>query len=324
MSSLSIDLRNSFLAGIYVVFGCISSIILAFVILIHFKYAKFRQNQYSIILACLFCEIVLPLHYLSNGLRGLITGRKREINGLCIADATILDLAVSTLLFYNIFTMLFIFFNKLPPQLDSHIKSKESRVIYYTNSTWNKNAYKYLHMLSIGFGICHCLLFFFSQSYGITNFGGCFMKQNYSPYFIPLGIPLLVYIIISIIYMIINSKKKYYRKFPTLKNFSIYVCLTSFCWSFIFLRYFIKIELMAGYNSMSFTAELISAIVIIYIRISNWYVQAILKQGDSNNKFIQAFLIFFCMDDGSADVEHYERRTSIKLNSLTGEFNINY
>jgi hypothetical protein len=246
----------------------------------------------------------------------------QELDTLCIIDATLLDFSIATLLTYNTLTLFSLVFNLLPSQLESKI-SKIGIRPYHKISFLGKYIYVILHTLAIACGIFHAVLFYITNSYGITYFGDCFILQDYSLYFIAIGTLLCCYSVMTMVYLFMNVKRMYYIKFPTLKSLPSYCLVTCICWCWNLIRYFVNSDHIEGYNSILLTAKLISLVFVIYIRISNSYIQTVLKQGDSSNRFFQAFLIFFCMDDNNVDVESYERRATIKLHALSGEFNIN-
>ena len=126
--------------------------------------------------------------------------------------------------------------------------------------------------------------------------------------------------ILTCVYLYMNYKYKYYSKFPTLKNYSLYCFSLSICWGCYLVRFFLKNKEVEAYNAINLTGQLVSVLVIIYFRISNSYIQTVLEQGDSRNKFVQAFLILICMDDEKLDLEEFERRASIKLTVFNAKY----
>jgi len=316
----SVNLHNTLIASIYLTFGGISFIVLSFAILVHLKYSKFRQSIYSIILGCLICEIMIPLHYFITGLKSLIYGTPEEISLFCILNAIISECAVTILLFYNNLTMLLLFLNKLPSPVEKKLNTKENKYNNYSSSFWYKHSYKLVHLITIPFGVLHALFFYLTESYGITHFGDCFIKNELNLYLYLLGIPLFIFMILTCVYLIMNYKHNYYSKFPTLKNYSLYCFSLSICWGCYLLRFFLKNKDIESYNAINLTGQLVSVLVIIYFRISSIYIQTVLEQGDSSNKFVQAFLIFICMDDEKPDLEEFERKASIKLTVFNAKY----
>jgi hypothetical protein len=314
----SIDLRNALISALYIIFGTISSIVIFFVMLIHFKYPKFRENIYSVILGCLVCEYILCLHAFWTGFRALIFGFLQEVTVGCAINAIIVDFAFNSLLSYNICLVLMLFCNKLP---NNYTRKKNKN--YEEDSFIEKYAYQVIHIVSISMGLIHAIVFTYSQSYGFNSFGSCFVKNDLESISYFLAIPLIIYTLCSFIFLVVNCKKKYYTKFPPLKKFSFYLVLTTLCCFWQYIAYMTK--LTAGgniFSSLDISAFLFSLVIFCYVRLCIGYIQTVLKQGDSSNRMIQAILIFFCLET-KVDVEAYDHRTSMKLKALSKDVNIN-
>lgn len=315
MSESVVDIRLKLVASLFVFFGGLSCLTLFFVFLVHLKYNKFRRNIFSIIFGCVICEYMFSLHFLWTGFSSLVIGVDDIGNFVCGLNANLLNFFINTLFFYHIITILLILFGKMP------IKSKlnKNKFKNIEEKKVKNKIFFFIHVLSISLSLVHTLIFSLTKSYGRGLFGSCYVKkeENHGASLL-LGIPFLTYCALGILYLIMNCRKNYSTNYPTLKNLPLYYIFTSTCWAVMFVGY--PFILGDTYNSIAISCDLLALIVVAYFRVTNSYIKIVLKHGDSNNQFVQAILIFFCLDT-KVDLKNLEKRET--LTKLTSDFQIN-
>jgi hypothetical protein len=293
---------DSILGIFYIIIGSITFIGLLLVIIIHFKYDKYKKEIFTILLATIIIELMLSVHQVFNGYLLLFSVSNQT---LCQLNNYLNSSTFFTYLMYNNFLLIFILLNKLPNK-NQKTKLRENKI---ERRNHRKKIFITIHSLAIISSLILSILFFIcayensqeSQCI-INNFGN--NENIYS-----FSLPAIIFFLLSLIFVFFQIFNFRQNKFPPLKRYPLYCIITSILWLVAYFKY---LSTDNFFNAVSCSAELLALITIFYFRISSGYIQIVLSQGDSNNKLVQAILIFFRLDT-PADIENYVRRKTIHL-----------
>ena len=291
-----LDIHNPIIATLFILEGAFCSVIYLFIIILHFRNQKLRQDFYSLILATLSTELVIALNFLLNGIVHLLepSESKNEHNSysfFCQTNAFCMVSVYNILVSYNLLIMVCLILN-----LFKKYKS-DSRIFFL------------IHSFSIIFGILMGLIFFIFDFLGANHSGFCNIKYKEDfniSFMVFLLVLCIIYCLISIVYLILDYKYNYSNCSSTLKNYSWYVVASIF-FVVISLFYFKLTDYKSSDEESSNINEILmfiylclnlsGCLIITYYRISHKYIKIILSNGCSTDRMTQAILIFFCLED---------------------------
>lgn len=311
-SGTETGLNNPIISAIFMIFGGSAVVFLFLVLLIHMKYSKLRHNLYGIIFSCIICEYFFCVIYFIHGIDYLTFKFLESSNGTCNAFSFIGNFFIGSLISYNIFLTINILTKRIPP-----LRETGSKATHYNDNkesyfNLKKFSYTRVHFVSFLIGFFNALYIYFTDNLGRMQTGTCFIKDNPNNFIFISVAGFVIYFILAVVFIFCDKllKNNYYKDFPILKKYFVYLFLTSIGWA---LWLFCLLEQVNDdvVNCISISGGLIVFFGISYYRFSSGYVKSILHQ-ESSNRLIAGIMIMLCLDN-RADPDLYDFKSSFNF-----------
>ncbi len=306
------EIRDNLVAALFTLAGSLAMICLFFVFIVHLKYKRFREDDYSFVFGLVICEYIYAFNFFWTGVKKFLFEEQNEF--VCMINSLFIFGLLHLIFSYNTLIMIFMIFKKLPS-----VANRKSFKSKFENKSNSKFIYYFTHVFSFLLGLIMSVFLYLTENYGESFFSSCFLKKDLNLWMNILVIPFFIYFFVGVVFLILNFKSNYTMLYPCLKNTGKYSILTALIW----FGQAINMNLRnpnEDFNAVAVSINIFSLIVISYFRISIGYIQNILKGGsEGNNKFVQAVLILFCLET-KQDPQEYEMKKNIKIEALSHDF----